>query len=459
MPQPSGSQQPYDRSIFKDQGRAGKPIRTRRRISLQARMFLFSVLVLGALSAVAVIYLRPQEDRYVLDNYEVITVGTHDFRSLFVTAGRVTPTQIAKFVVPSFGQNAVRVVVERIHVAPGDDVTEGQVVMELAAYGLMEELQRLESDRAATEIELAQAILQTEQDVMQRERELEQAVAELQKAQDHLLLLRDLYEKGGVARKELDEAEQTVQLRQSQIQTAEQTLELTRQRGELTVRKVQNQVDTLSSQLATLNEQISGLIIRSDRAGRVLGVNVSPGTQVAAGAELLLIADLRQQQVEAAITPQQALEVLPGMQALLRYGGRTLPAVVSHVAPVATTTNEGAAVPIRLSLDPEVAQTIVPNTDLAVEIELGVRQDRIAVPRGPFFASGDTSFVYVVADDGREATRRTVRFGAIEGTMIEVLEGLTPGERIIFSSYSAYRAYPTVKLLPEGGRDVAWPAQ
>jgi HlyD family secretion protein len=79
------------------------------------------------------------------------------------------------------------------------------------------------------------------------------------------------------------------------------------------------------------------------------------------------------------------------------------------------------------------------------------------VPRGPFFASGDASFVYVLSEDGRQATRRTVRFGAIEGSMIEVLEGLAPGERIIYSSYSAFRAYPTIQLLPEGGREIAWP--
>lgn len=458
MPGVERPQQQYDRSIFQDTGRAKTPARTRRlRVSLQARMFLFTLIILGAIIAAAFLYMRPKDERYVLDNYELITVGTYDFRSLFVTAGRVAPIDTAKFAVPSFGQSNVRVFVERVHVAPGDDVVEGQIVMELVAYGLTEELQKLESDRAAAEIELEQARLQVEQELLQRERELAQAVSDLRSAQEHLELLRDLYAKGGVAKKELDDAEQAVSLRQIQIQTAEQALTMTRQRGELTVRKAENQVSSLARQQATLEEQIAGLTIRSDRDGRVLSVSVAPGSQVSSGNELLSIADLRRQQVEAAITPQQALEVQPGMSAQLRFASRTLPAQVTHVAPVATTTSEGSAVSVRLSLAPEVAETIVPNTDLTVEIELGVRPARTALPRGPFFASGDASFVYVVSEDGRQATRRTVRFGAIEGSMIEIVEGLEPGERIIYSSYSAFRAYPNIQLLPEGGRHVAWP--
>lgn len=453
-----GPRQQYDRTIFGDTGRPRRPARTRRlRMSLQARMFVFAVMILGVIAAGAYVYMRPKEERYVLDNYEVVTVGTFDFRSLFITAGRVVPSEIAVFTAPSFGQTSVRLVAERVFVEPGDDVKEGQVLLELAAYGLTEELQKLQSDLAAAQIELEQAALQAEQELLQRERELDQAVDDLRKAEAQLELLQQLYEKGGVARKELEDAEQTVRMRQSQIRTAEQALEMTRQRGDLNVRKAQNLVDTLTRQLETLEGQIAALTVRSDRDGRVLSVGVVEGGQVAAAAELLTVADLRRQQVEAAVTPQQALEVQPGMPAQLRFGGRTLPAQVAHVAPVATTTSEGAAVAVRLALAPEVAETIVPNTDLTVEIELGARPGRTAVPRGPFFASGDASFVYVLSEDGRQATRRAVRFGAIEGSMIEVLEGLAPGERIIYSSYSAFRAYPTIQLLPEGGREIAWP--
>lgn len=452
----SQGQAPYDRPIF---GAAQGParVRRRRRLSLQARMLLFAVVILAVIVSAAVWALRPRATRYVLDNYQVITVGTYDFRNLVLTAGRVQPRQIAVFKAPSLGQNAARIEVVHVYVQPGDDVTAGQILVELASDHLEEELRRLEGDLAAARIELEQARLQAEQENAQKQRELDQAVREHEAAEEHLALVTELYARGGVARKEYEDAVRAVAERAAQIQAAEHALTLTRQRGDLNIRKAENHVTALEKELAALRAQAQALVVRADRNGRVLSVQVVPGTAVAPGAELLSLADLSQQYVEAAVTPEQALSLRPDLPAVLRFGGIAVPATVEHVAPTAVSTSEGSAVRVTLALDPEVAQRLLPNTEVSVEIETGIRPDRPAVLRGPFFATGDTSFVYVVSPDGTEAYRRDVRFGVVDGGVIEVLEGLAPGERIIYSSYSAFRSYPTVTLLPEGGREVAWP--
>lgn len=448
----------FDRPIFDRGGpdAEGAIRKRRRRISLQAKMFVFSLLAMAILVGVGAFYMRPQENRYVLDNYQVITVGTHDFRNLVLTSGRVVPEEIVQFTAPSFSQASTRIEVVRVHVHEGDEVAAGQVMIELASEALMDDLRRKESERSQAEIELAQARLQSAQEIMLKERELSQAILDHEAAEEHLALLRQLYERGGVSRKELENAEKAVAEREAQIQAAEQSLAITQQRGELSIRKAEHQLESLEKQLEALYEQEQGLTVRSDRDGRVLSVTVNPGKLVAQGAELVSIADLRRQYVDAAVTPSQALTIGPGMPALLRFGTYDVEAFVEHVAPAATATSEGSAVRLRLGLAPEMAEQIVPNTDVSVEIETGIRKGRYAVQRGPYFATGDASFVYVVSDDGLEARRRDVRFGAIDGSVIEIIDGLTPGERIIYSSYSAFRAYPTIELLPEGGRDVEW---
>lgn len=448
----------YDRPIFSGSGSGpGPKVRTRRRMGLQAKMFLFSVVVLGAIVAVATVYLRPESTRYVLDNYQVVTVGTRDFRTLFITSGRVVPDQISVFTAPGLPSNNARAEVARVHVAPGDQVVAGQVLVELLSEALLDEVRKIEADHAAAQIELEQALLQSNHDNFLRQRELEQAVTNRDEAQQNHAFLQQLYERGGISKRELDEAAKAVDQSEAQIHLAEHAMQTTRQRGELTVRKAQNVVETLDKQLAALYTQVEGLTVRATSDGSVLSLAVAEGAMVGQGTELVFVADLSLQHVQTAVTPQQAVELQPGMSALLRFGNYTSPATVAFVAPQATTTNEGSAVPVRLALDPEVARTLVPNTDLSVEIELGIRADRHAVARGPFFASGDTQFVYVVDEDGTQAHRRDVRFGSIEGSVIEVLDGVQPGERIIYSSYSAFRAYPTIELLPEGGRAVAWP--
>jgi multidrug efflux pump subunit AcrA (membrane-fusion protein) len=55
---------------------------------------------------------------------------------------------------------------------------------------------------------------------------------------------------------------------------------------------------------------------------------------------------------------------------------------------------------------------------------------RVVVPRSAVQAIGDRSVVYVDAGDGR-FVERTVRLGAGGGVMVEALEGLTAGERVV----------------------------
>jgi len=62
--------------------------------------------------------------------------------------------------------------------------------------------------------------------------------------------------------------------------------------------------------------------------------------------------------------------------------------------------------------------------------------------------------VYVLSPDHTQAERRDVRFGAIDGPYVEIVSGLEPGDQVIYSSYLAFRAYRTIRVIPEGGRPV-----
>src|SRR5690606_648446 len=100
-------------------------------------------------------------------------------------------------------------------------------------------------------------------------------------------------------------------------------------------------------------------------------------------------------------------------------------------APPATVGSSGSSVAVSLALDPEASASLRPFTEVAVELELGVRRNRPALPRGPFFASGDTSSVYVIAPAGRTAARRDVRYGAIAGGFLEIESRVEPGARSV----------------------------
>ena len=99
--------------------------------------------------------------------------------------------------------------------------------------------------------------------------------------------------------------------------------------------------------------------------------------------------------------------------------------------------------PVRLSVAPEVSALFLPYAPVSVEIELGELKDRPYLVRGPFFTSGNASFVYVLSADHTQAERRDVRFGAIDGEYVESSPGSRPGDA------SDLQLVPRVSLLPE----------
>jgi multidrug efflux pump subunit AcrA (membrane-fusion protein) len=82
---------------------------------------------------------------------------------------------------------------------------------------------------------------------------------------------------------------------------------------------------------------------------------------------------------------------------------------------------------------------------MAVQAQVfaGGARDAVAIPASSVLDEGGMAVVFVQAG-GESFERRTVRLGAREGDWVEVLDGLTPGQRVV--SRGAY----LVKLASTG---------
>ena len=73
-----------------------------------------------------------------------------------------------------------------------------------------------------------------------------------------------------------------------------------------------------------------------------------------------------------------------------------------------------------------------------VRLELGDLEKAILIPRGGFFQKTGGQWIYVVDNTGEIASKREIRLGRQNPDVFEVLEGLSPGEQVITSSYDSY---------------------
>ncbi len=129
--------------------------------------------------------------------------------------------------------------------------------------------------------------------------------------------------------------------------------------------------------------------------------------------------------------------------------GQTLAAVVSEVGVAAT----GAATtfPVRVRLERDEAQ-IRSGMAANVAFTFGAKNaaDRIVAPLHAVGEDRQGRFVFVVEPQGEGVgvvRRRPVKVGGLDAEGLEILEGLTPGERLVTAGVKRLADGREVKLL------------
>jgi HlyD family secretion protein len=81
-----------------------------------------------------------------------------------------------------------------------------------------------------------------------------------------------------------------------------------------------------------------------------------------------------------------------------------------------------------------------------LKVELGGAAQALMLPNGPFYQDTGGNWLFVVAPDGRSAIKRRVRMGRKNPQFVEVLDGLSAGEKAIVSGYEAYQKMDRVEF-------------
>lgn len=259
----------------------------------------------------------------------------------------------------------------------GDRVNAGAVIIRLVSEDQQGNLQQAEAALAE-----AKAGLKVEQLEMQR--------------------IQALFEKGVVAKADVDRAQGKVESRQAQVNSAEGALRRARQQLDYTVIKA----------------PFGGVV--SERHVE-LGEAVSPGVPLMSGFD--------PQQLRVLVTIPQAIasrfDGAPTMTVQTR--DQTIKPEKIRVYPVANPVN--GTVKARLNLA-EGTHGLLPGQWVKVAVELG-RESRLLIPQSAVLQRSQISNVYIQAADGLQL--RNVRLGKRHGDHVAVSAGLDDGDILILN--------------------------
>lgn len=175
------------------------------------------------------------------------------------------------------------------------------------------------------------------------------------------------------------------------------------------------------------------LTLRSPYDGLVIQKAAQEGMKVDGGTRLYRIADLSNVWVMATLYEYQLPYVQLGQEAVMTLPyipGQTFKGKVAYVYPYLNQALR--QISVRLEFDnPEMV--LKPGMFVSIEFRSTLARDRTLVPREAVIDTGERQVAFVSRGEGKFEPRN-VKLGAeAEGGMVEVLDGLRPGEQVVTS--------------------------
>lgn len=166
---------------------------------------------------------------------------------------------------------------------------------------------------------------------------------------------------------------------------------------------------------------------------------IAVGSPVSGGSTLFTVTDTSVLSVTAQVDETDVLTVKPGVTARVQLNavpGAAYPATVTVVEPGSTVSSQGGVTyTVRLSLGPgtrtdgSIAPDPLPGMSAIADLNVLTVPHALRVPSAALVTDGDSTSVWLVT--GGVAHKRALRLGAQGDTAVQVLSGLTAGERIV----------------------------
>jgi HlyD family secretion protein len=353
------------------------------------------------------------------------TVGT--FEDFVPLRGRLVPSSTVYLDAIEGGR------VERVLVEDGAVVAAGEPIAILSNTNL--QLEVLGREAAVTEQlnNLRTIELQLEQNRLSHKRNLVEIDYQIVRLNRAIERQRDLASRSLVSKSTIDELEDELTYYRNRRDV---TLESQRTDARMQTQQLQQLRDAgeqLEAGLVFARENLDGLNVRAPVAGKLSGFNIEVGQSIAPGGRLGQIDDPEGYKLNVSIDEYYLGRVDIGQVAVAQHNGRDLDLAVSKIYP---QVNNG-----QFQVDMSFADQPVGlrrGQTLRLRLTLGDNSDAVLIPNGSFYQETGGNWVFVVAADGTEAVKRTVRLGRRNTDFIEVLDGIEPGEKVVTSPYTSY---------------------
>lgn len=350
--------------------------------------------------------------------------------------GTLVPEQIRYVTAVTAGR------VERRLVEPGQAVTPETVLLVLSNPDV--QLEALESERQLTAAQAERMNLQVSLESQRLNQEAVVAAARAQYEEAHrqataadTLLAKELISRNEAARLKDQLAEARTRLR-----TEESRLALYSRVIDSQVNMQRQQVERMRAVHEFQRDRVRSMDVVAGAAGVVQEIPLEVGQWAQSGTTLARVIEPGRLKAVLRIPETQAPGVALGQRAAIDTRNGIIPGRVVRIDPASLN----GTVSVDVALEGELPRGARPDLTVDGTIEIDRVDSALFVGRPAYGQPNSTAGLFRLTPDGEHAERVTVRLGRSSVNAIEILGGLSAGDRVIISDMSRYDGVDRVSL-------------
>ena len=235
---------------------------------------------------------------------------------------------------------------------------------------------------------------------------------------------------------------------EADLEATEDELSFQRSRREIIAARISQEKSLREQQLAQVDatilrvernleimaEMLGSLDIHAPIAGHLSTLKAEVGQSISRGQNLGQIDVLDDLKMRCDVDQHYVSRVAVGQIGRISFGDQEYLLETRKIYPEVV----GGVFTVDMDFVDGVPQGMKRGQSLRVNLSLSTATDALRLAKGAFYPDTGGRWAFVVHGDRRSASRRAIRLGRQNPEFYEVLDGLSPGESVITSSYDAF---------------------
>ncbi|HWG34570.1 MAG TPA: HlyD family efflux transporter periplasmic adaptor subunit [Gemmatimonadaceae bacterium] len=337
--------------------------------------------------------------------------------------------------------------VDRIDVRPGATVTDTTTLLELSNPDVQLEALSAQQQLNAAEAALVNLRISLSTQKLAQEGVVATTTSDYNDAMRNATAFDELEKKGFLAKGLL--APMDVSKAKDKAVELKARMAIEKQRLDVMSQSIAQQIELQKSQVDKLRDiaqfqqsRIASMQVRAGAAGQVTELSLEPGQYVLPGTNLAKVAQPGRLKAVLHIPETQAKDIQIGQVASIDTRNGLIPGHVIRIDPGAVN----GTVEVDVGLDGALPKGARPDLSVDGTIELDRLKNVLYVGRPAYGEPESTVGIFKLTNGGKEAQRVNVKLGRASVNMVEVVQGLSAGDRIITSDMSGSDTQSRVRL-------------